>query len=82
MEKQDIQEIKKIVEQVAKVQTDDLAAIVAKGFDSLENRMDTLEQGQEDIKLKLDNVAYRFELVALQKRVEELEKRAGIQASQ
>ena len=68
MEKQDIQEIKKIVEQVAKVQTDDLAAIVAKGFDSLENRMDTLEQGQEDIKLKLDNVAYRFELVALDAR--------------
>lgn len=72
---------------------DDLAVLVAKGFENtatkestatkadiarLEKRIDILEHGQEDIKLKLDNVAYRFELVELQRRVELLEKRSGI----
>ncbi|MDP2933988.1 MAG: hypothetical protein Q8N81_07745 [bacterium] len=66
---------------------DDLAILVAKGFEStatkddiarLDRRMDTLEHGQEDIKLKLDNVAYRFELVELQRRVALLEKRNGL----
>ncbi len=71
------------------VTLDDLATMVKGGFDEVNKKMDdgfnavngrlsSLEQGQEEIILKLDNVAYRFELVALQKRVEELEKRAGI----
>jgi len=47
-------------------------------FDRIEKRMDTLEQGHEEIKLRLDNVAYRFELVELQRRVEILEKRTGV----
>ncbi len=47
-------------------------------FDHIEKRMDTLEQGHEEIKLRLDNVAYHFELVELQRRVEILEKRAGV----
>jgi len=51
---------------------DDLAVIVSAGFEStatkeglgrLEKRISSLEDGQEQIKLKLDNVAYRFELV-------------------
>ncbi len=32
----------------------------------------------EEIKLRLDNVAYRFELVSLEKRVDVLEKKTGI----
>lgn len=32
----------------------------------------------ESIKLRLDNVAYRFELVELQKRVDVLEKKVGV----
>lgn len=32
----------------------------------------------EEIKLRLDNVAYRFELVELQKRVDVLEKKIGV----
>ncbi len=32
----------------------------------------------EEIKLRLDNVAYRFELVELQRRVQILEKKIGI----
>ena len=68
---------------------EDLAAMTAKGFENtatkadvvrLDNRLGKLEQGQEDIKLKLDNVAYRFELVELQKRVERLEQKTGIRA--
>ena len=73
---------------------DGLAVLVAEGFentatkddvgrldrrmDSFEGIMGSLEHGQEDIKLKLDNVAYRFELVELQRRVALLEKRDGL----
>ena len=56
---------------------DDLAGMVRDGFDDVGKRfdginesLDTLEGGQEEIKLKLDNVAYRFELKELQNRVE------------
>lgn len=58
--------------------------MVQKGFagvdqrlGSMDRKLDNLEDGQEQIKLKLDNVAYRFELVELQKRVEVLEKKVG-----
>lgn len=68
---------------------DDLAGMVAQGFSDMDSKFDkkftdfdkklsTLEEGQEHIKLKLDNVAYRFELVELQKRVDLLEKHIGI----
>ena len=79
---------------------DDLASMVARGFENtatksdikrLEDKLSSLitkvsllvaklswlERGQEDIKLKLDNVAYSFELVELQLRVELLEKKVG-----
>jgi len=63
---------------------DDLAIMVSGGFKSVQDQLRRfdgtlmqLEEGQEQIKLKLDNVAYRFELVELQKRVELLEKRVG-----
>ena len=71
------------------IQLDDLAVMVKDGFDQVDKRfdqvdkqfnhlekvVDTLEKGQEEIKLRLDNVAYCFELVELQKRVEILEKK-------
>lgn len=70
---------------------DDLAIMVKHGFDQVDERFDQvngkfsqvngilsqLESGQEEIKLKLDNVAYRFELVELQKRVQLLEEKVG-----
>ena len=67
----------------------DLALMVAKGFGNMDHRMDFLDQGQkeiarnnsiehDDIKTRLDNVAYRFELVELRKRVEVLERRNNI----
>ncbi len=54
---------------------------VGKNFQHVERRLDNLEQGQEDIKLRLDNVAYRFELQELEKRVKKLEFKAGIKSN-
>jgi hypothetical protein len=64
---------------------DDLAISVKEGFDGVsksmkdgfervDKRLTTLERGQEDIKLRLDNVAYRFEIVEVQKRLKALEE--------
>ncbi|MCL5666941.1 MAG: hypothetical protein M1383_04200 [Patescibacteria group bacterium] len=72
-----------------KITLDDLAAMVAEGFSGMATKdnlksmatkadIAKLEQGQEDIKLRLDNVAYRFELVELQKRVTRLEQKTGM----
>lgn len=55
-----------------------LARMVAKGFEEVDSRFVTLERGQEEIKLRLDNVAYKFEVVDLEKRVGRLEAKAGI----
>jgi len=71
------------------VTIEDLAGMVQRGFSDLgvevrevkqgqkniEKRMDTLERGQEDIKLSLNNVAYRFELKQLDERVTSLERK-------
>lgn len=54
---------------------DDLAISVKNGFDSVDRRLKALEQGHKDIKLKLTNVAYRFELEELERRVAKLENK-------
>ena len=73
------------------VTIDMLAGMVKKGFDHMderfnqvdkrldqhEKRFEDLEQGQEEIKLKLGDVAYRFELVELERRVNILERKAN-----
>lgn len=41
---------------------EELALITAKGFENTSIDIAKLEQGQEGIKLRLDNVAYRFDL--------------------
>jgi len=53
--------------------------MIKQGFDetgerltNLEQGQKALEQGQEEIKLNLTNVAYRFELVELQKEYKKL----------
>jgi len=78
---------------VKKITIDELAMMTKRGFDevgegmkqgfaTVNNNIHILSENNtrehEDIKLRLDNVAYRFELVELQKRVEVLEKRAGV----
>ena len=45
---------------------------IDKRFDRVENRLNTLETGQEEIKLRLTNVAYRFEIVELENQVKSL----------
>lgn len=41
---------------------------VDKRFNRIEGKLDTLEKGHEDIVLRLDQVAYTFELRDLEKR--------------
>lgn len=86
---------KRIIKEIdTKIDTkiDGLAAITKRGFDGVDERfnkvdkrLDSLEQGQEDIirsntreheelKLRQDEVPYRFEFVELEKRVEVLER--------
>lgn len=54
---------------------EDLKKEMRSGFDKVEERMDLLERGQEDIKLRQDNCVYRFELKELDRRVRILERR-------
>lgn len=42
----------------------------------LKDRVKNLEYGQEEIMLRLTNLAYRFELAELEKRVRVLERKA------
>lgn len=51
--------------------------ILEKRFDILEKRFDILSQDHEDIKLRLGNVAYRFELAELERRVNILERKVS-----
>lgn len=44
-------------------------------LDGVEKRLKSVEVGQEDIKLRLDNVAYHFELKQLDERVTSLERK-------
>lgn len=44
-------------------------------FDSIENGLSGLVRGQEDIQLRLDNCAHRFELRDLDRRLTTLERR-------
>ena len=52
---------------------DEVHGTMKAGFDKVENRLTALENGQEEIKLRLTNVAYRFELVEVLKRLKTLE---------
>lgn len=47
-------------------------------LDGVESRLGSLEAGQGDIKLRLDSLAYKFEVKELARRVETLEKKVGI----
>jgi hypothetical protein len=60
---------------------DDIANMATKDdIARLEGRINHIEIGQEDIKLRLDSVAYRFELTDLKKRVEKLEEKSDIRS--
>ena len=76
--KEDLTKQTKELKAFTEGQTESLARIIAETVVlPMDKGFNNLERGQEDIKLKLDNVAYRFELQELQRRVELLEKKAG-----
>ena len=77
------QDIKKLIR--AQKEIFPTAKMVKKGFDDMDkrfkevhNKLDNLEQGQEDIKLRQDNVAYRFEVEDLKKRTKKIEMKVGL----
>lgn len=64
---------------------DELARFTKNGFDSVdqrfnnvESRLGGLEQGHEDIKTRLGQCAYTFEVRHLEERVSNLEKKVNI----
>ena len=52
---------------------DDLALMTKNGFDADQKDFVELKNSQIDIKARLENLVYRFEFSALERRVEELE---------
>jgi len=67
---------------------EDLARMIKKGFDGndkrfdrIETRLDRLEQGHEDIQLRLGNVPFKFEVEDLKKRVKKIELKVGVRRS-
>ena len=63
------------------ISINELAGMVKTGFDEMgkqfekvDKHLTALEPGQEDIKLRLSNVAYRFELLKLENQVKTLTK--------
>ena len=49
-----------------------------KRFDKVETKLSNLENGQGEIKLKLDRVAYRFEVEELDHRPKRVEAKLGL----
>ena len=62
-------------------QVDQRFEAIDKRFLKMESSLDFLEEGQEDIKSRLNNVAYRHELQNLEKRVDGLEKKLSIEVA-
>ena len=54
---------------------DELSEKMKTGFEKVDGRLTALENGQEEIKLRLTNVAYRFEVVKLENQVKSLTKK-------
>lgn len=75
---------KLIFEKIDSVQNDILFAVNIgfdgnqKQFDAINDQIFEIKNDIEDIKLRLDNTAHRFELNELQQRVRILEKKVGI----
>lgn len=64
------------------VTNEDLAMMIKKGFDGVDGRFDRVEQdikllkqGHEEIKLRQDGVAYRFEVDEIKARLQKVENK-------
>jgi len=55
------------------------ATDVDKKFENIDSRLKGLSQGQENLELKMMNVAYQLDVNDLQKRVTKLEDKIGIE---
>jgi hypothetical protein len=55
-----------------------LAISTQKGFEKVDERLDNLEKGQEDMKLSLDQHAYAIDVKDLKHRMTRVEKKVGI----
>ncbi len=51
---------------------------VDKRFDGVDRRLDTLDRGQEDIHMRLTEVAYKIDVTDLTRRVDKIEHKVGI----
>jgi hypothetical protein len=71
------------------VTLDDLAGMVKRGFDGVDKRLDRIEKAfkefreensleHEEIKLRLNQVAYRFELEEIDRRLKRVEAKLGL----
>ncbi len=52
--------------------------VIESRLGGVEGRLGVLEAGQEEIKLRLDSLAYKFEVKELTRRVDFLEQKLGI----
>lgn len=79
--KQDVKEaVVEALEPLATAVQQDFLKINGR-FDKVDARLENLETGQEEIKLRLDNVAYRFEVQELDRRLKIIEAKLGIKSS-
>lgn len=74
------------------IKLDDLAGMIKRGFDGVDKRfdentkdhrsmmarLDNLGNSVEEINLKLTNVAYRFEVVEIDRKLKRVESRLGM----
>lgn len=91
--KQDLKDLEGRIQQGFNRTIEDLSRMIKAGFDQVTGQFGHVdnefagvrkELGQlqidvSDIKLRLDQAAYRFELVELERRVDVLEKHTGLQ---
>lgn len=69
--------IESAVETLARITKDGFDA-VDKRFDGVDRRLDTLDRGQEDIHMRLAEVAYKIDVTDLTRRVDKIEHKVGI----
>ncbi|OGE88428.1 MAG: hypothetical protein A3J07_01395 [Candidatus Doudnabacteria bacterium RIFCSPLOWO2_02_FULL_49_13] len=65
-----------------KVTNEELARMMAKGFEDMATKEDlktlATKQDLEDLTLKFDNVAFKFEVKDLERRVDVLERKVSV----
>lgn len=66
------------MEQIVKASFEDLENKINNRFNGVLNRIYNLEQGQEEIKMKLDNVVFRFEYDELKREHSETRRKVEI----